>query len=255
MTELELSRPAVVTSRLLSDLARSAGLSMPGEQVAARLRALGWLLPLRTRGAWEFAPGDRAGPLSGGDTFIELRAELAVRPDLRIAVGYESAAFLRGLASRQPGRQVIVTAPGTPRLPALRAFRRVELDLPDAAHSQADGLPVQTVTAVLAAIAIRPDGFADWPGLAEWHTSAASAINVADLQTFLAGRGAAAWARAVYLLKAGGNLTVAESISANAPAGNGPFYIGPRRPGGHFDAATRIIDTVVARYSTAHQGS
>src|SRR5882724_6414896 len=59
ITELELNRPAVVTTRYLDQLVRQLGLPISGGQIAAKLRALGWLLPIRTKGAWEFAPADR----------------------------------------------------------------------------------------------------------------------------------------------------------------------------------------------------
>lgn len=255
LSELELTRPAVVGIAGLERIAHHLGLRSSGESIATRLRALGWLLPLRVRGMWEFAPADRAGPFPGGDAFIELRAALASHPQLQAGVGFESAAFLRGLATRQPAREVIVVAQGTARLPALSEFRRVELTLPKTAFSDVDGLPVQTITGILAAIAIRPDGFTDWPGLGEWLPAGAQQVDATQLKSFLAGRNAAGWARAIYLLRSGGNTIAGEELAAVAPARKGPFYLGPRRSGGHHDAATRVIDTVVARYASAHQGT
>ncbi|MGH3546171.1 MAG: type IV toxin-antitoxin system AbiEi family antitoxin [Mycobacteriales bacterium] len=255
LTELELMRPAVVTSAGLTKLLQQLGQSITAKRAAARLRELGWLLPLRSRGVWEFAPADRAGALHGGDTFIELRAALAARPQLRIGVGFDSAAFLRGLSTRQSTREVIVVEPGTARLPAHSEFRRVELALPAPAYSEMNGLRVQTSTGIIAAIAIRPDGFADWPGLGEWLTVAVNHVDAAQLRSFLTGRSPAAWARAAYLLYAGGASSAAETITLAGPPGKGPFYLGPRQPGGHHDATTRVIDTVVHRYVTARQGS
>lgn len=255
LAELELIRPAVVGIADLDRIANDLGLRSSGESIAIRLRALGWLMPLRVRGMWEFAPADRAGAFPGGDVFIELRAALVAHPHLQAGVGFESAAFLRGLATRQPAREVIAVAQGAARLPALSEFRRVELTLPSAAYSRVDGLPVQTTTGIIAAIAIRPDGFTDWPGLAEWLPAVAQQVDAAHLRSFLADRTIAAWARAIYFLRSGGNTTTAAELATFAPAGKGPFYLGPRRAGGHYDAATRVIDTVVARYATAHQGT
>ena len=71
---LELDQPRVVTVADLEGLARSSGLSISGVALGYQLRRLGWLLPLRTRGVWEFAPAARAGRYSAGDRHIELRA-------------------------------------------------------------------------------------------------------------------------------------------------------------------------------------
>jgi len=255
LAELELERPAVVTLPWLENARLRLGLSRSAADLARRLRGRGWLLPLRVRGAWEFAPADRAGPLPGGDPFIELRALRAVRPEIRVGVGYESAAFLRSLVSRQPSREVIICAEGTPLLRSLDEFRRVDLTLPEAAYSDLDGLPVLTPAGLLAAIATRPGGFRDWPGLAEWLADVASSADASELEQLIDGRPTAAFARAAYLLRAGGNPEIAEELLQRAPAGRGPFYLGPRRGGGHYDQVTDVVDTVIARYAQAGQGS
>ena len=46
------------------------------EAVIDGLRRSGWLLPMRTRGVWEFAPASRSGAFRSGDPFTELRAFL-----------------------------------------------------------------------------------------------------------------------------------------------------------------------------------
>ncbi|PZS11764.1 MAG: hypothetical protein DLM55_00835 [Acidimicrobiales bacterium] len=254
LTELELVRPPVVTASWLDQAAQRLGVPITGQHLAARLRKLGWLLPLRVRGVWEFAPADRAGPLAGGDGFIELRAALVARPDLRVGVGYESAAFLRGLATRQPKSEVIVADEGTSRLQALSDFRRVDVTLPESAYGELLRLRVQTPTGILAAISIRPDGFGDWPGLGEWLRDVAARVETRQMIEALAGRAPASWARASYLLHKGGAVDAACSIAEQSPTGSGPFYLGPRRAGGHYDRSTDVVDTVVDRYDTARQG-
>lgn len=57
LEELELRQPVVVTRSLLTEILAQTQVSLPPEATAERLVRLGWLLPLRTRGAWEFAPG------------------------------------------------------------------------------------------------------------------------------------------------------------------------------------------------------
>ena len=254
LTELELERPTVVTLAWLDEACRRLDLDLGSGELARRLRMLGWLLPLRARGAWEFAPGDRAGPWPGGDPFIELRAVLAVRDDVRIGVGYESAAFLGSLASRQPAPEVVVCDEGTPVIRSLQQYRRINLTLADELYGDRTGLRVQTETGLLAALAIRPDGFGDWPALSEWLRLAVRRADVAALERSLVGRPAAAWARAAYLLREGGEPDAAAPLLAHRPAKRGPFYLGPRRAGGHHDRTTDVVDTVVVRYAEAGQG-
>lgn len=257
LTQLELDRPTIVTTELLDRALDevSPGGHPPSSEVARRLRELGWLLPLRSRNAWEFAPADRAGAYSGGDPFVELRAALAVHPDTRIGVGLESAAFLRSLASRQPVREVLIFDENARPFRALDDYRRVSLTLPDSAYGNLTGLRVQVPTAILATIAIRPGWFRDWPGLAEWLAAASGGTDESLMIELLQGRPASAWARAEYLLASGGNAAAAEQLGRHRPAGSGPHYLGPRREGrGVHDRNTDVIDTVIARYSDATQG-
>ena len=223
LAALELDRPAVVTLAHLEKVTATLAspTSLAPATIAKRLRELGWLLPLRVRGAWEFAPADRAGAFTGGDLFIEVRALNAVRPDLTVGIGFESAAFLRSLASRQPTREVVVLEPGAPVIRALDDFRRVDVHLPAHAYSGMGGLRVQTPAGILAAIAVRPTGYADWPGLADWLPDAARTINGDCIVELLDGRGAGAWRRAAYLLKTGGRSDVAAQLLEHTPAGQG----------------------------------
>lgn len=253
--ELELERPAVVTVELINELGARAGLRLAAREAVRRLQRLGWLLPLRVRGAWELAPADRAGALPAGDPFIELQALSAVRPDIRTGVGFDSAAFLRGLATRQAMPEVLVFDEGSPAIRALSDFRRVDLTLSDEAYGTHMGLRVQTINGLLAAISIRPDGFHDWPGIGQWLAKATQEADTDTIRRLLAGRPAAAWHRAAYLLRSGGDQRACDALLAASPPGRGPFYLGPRRRGGVFDATTKIVDTVIARYASVGIGA
>src|SRR5438128_12168136 len=97
--ELELRQPAVVTRSLLTELGARTGARLSPEAVAERLVRLGWLLPLRKRDAWEFAPAARAGAHRSGDPWIELRALLEHDPDAPVAVAFDSALWELGESS------------------------------------------------------------------------------------------------------------------------------------------------------------
>lgn len=97
------------------------------DTAAERLVRLGWLLPLRKRDAWEFAPAARAGRLSGGDPWIELRAVLAHDAAAPVAVAFESAVWELGHSSHQPTRPVVAHRPGW-RSPRALDARAVTFD-------------------------------------------------------------------------------------------------------------------------------
>lgn len=239
---LELEQPRVVTRRQLAEVVRAAGIESPVDLVVQRLRELGWLLDLKTRGVWEFAPAARAGAYGSGDPFIELRATLARSPDASFAAAAESAAYLLGYTSRRPDREVVSVPTAVTVPPALRAYRivRWRARAPLAAR---DGLPVWNVSTLLAGMAARPSSFRDWPNVGEWIARAAADCPVDEVLLELAGHPRPAWARAAYLLDAGGRAEGAGALIAAAPAGSGPFYLGPRDRPGRYVTAFDVIDT------------
>src|ERR1700680_956577 len=84
---LELFQPGILTLQEIQHYLRELGMDDDPAKIARDLQRHGWLLPLRTRGRWEFAPAARAGALPSGDPLVELRATLQ-RRDLPAAVAY-----------------------------------------------------------------------------------------------------------------------------------------------------------------------
>ena len=223
-------------------MAREAGIDWPTNVLLQRLRERGWLLDLKTRGVWEFAPAARAGAYGSGDPFIELRASLARRPDAAFAVAAESAAFLLGYASRQPVREVVSVPEGVTVPPALREYRVVRWR-PRSLLLEREQLPVWAPSTLIAFMAARPSLFHDWPNAGEWVSRAATAVSIDELHRELDDRSRSVWARAAYLLSSGGQRESALRLLADAPQGAGPYYLGPRdRPGRHVNAFD-IIDS------------
>ncbi|MEX2624360.1 MAG: type IV toxin-antitoxin system AbiEi family antitoxin [Acidimicrobiia bacterium] len=254
LSELELQQPQIVTKGQLADFARRAGVTLPVSAVAERLQRHGWLLPLRTRETWEFAPGSRAGPIGSGDPLIEVRATLARRPDFPVMVAYESAAWVHRLTSRSPGKHVI-SIPGSESVPhALRGFRvtRVQSSLdPD----QMRGLPVWPVESVLVLIGARPNAFRDWPNMREWLNTAVSRVDEQLLLAELQARPRATWMRTGYLIETGEAVSLADKIRDSAPPGTGPFYLGPRDAPGQYNRKWEVHDSVLRhRHPTTDPG-
>jgi len=239
---LELEQPRVVTRDGLEEWAQEAGVHWPINVVLQRLRERGWLLDLKTRGVWEFAPAARAGAYGAGDPLIELRATLARRPGAPFAVAAESAAYLLGYASRRPTREVVGAPAGLTVPPALRAYRVVRW-APRAPRVGRESLPVWSPTTLIALMAARPSLYRDWPNAGEWLDAAAEAADGDLLRVELEGRPRAAWARAAYLLASGGQADVAARLVKEAPHGAGPYYLGPRDRAGRHSAAFDVIDS------------
>lgn len=240
---LELEQPRVVTTAQLGDLARQAGLGTPVEIVIRRLRERGWLLPLATKGVWEFAPAARAGAFGSGDPLIELRAVLARDPEAPYSVAAESSAYLLALASRRPDVECIGAPPGARPSKALRAYRLVRCS-PASPLADRDGLPVWSVETLLAFMASKPSGYHDWPNVGEWLALAARRADPEAMAAELADRPAAAWFRAAYLLDRGGAKASAETLFERSPSpASGPYYLGDRGTPGRYAARYDVIDS------------
>lgn len=243
---LELDQPRVVTADGLAQLAKAQGTDIDGLQLAYDLRRLGWLIGLRTKGTWEFVPGARAGRFGAGDRYIEMRAALAVDPAFHGALAMESAAVALGLAGRVPDREVLWVPPGRRVPKSFGEWRVVRLAVMDDGIAPVDGLPTWRVGTLLAGMALRPDGFHDWPNVGEWLARAVSQVDADSIARSLAGAPRAAWQRASYLLAMGRDEAAGFELIEHAPHGRGPAYLGPRQRKGQFDRRFEIVDSVLA---------
>jgi len=239
---LELDQPILVTLSRVDELITETGSPTSATHAARLLREHGWLLPLRTSGVWEFAPGARAGAWGGGDPFIELRARLATRP-IEVAIAAESAAWLHGLSTRSPEPHVIALGPGANLPKSLDDFRVVRWTAADTV-GDADGLPLWSVTTLLAFMGARPDKYRDWPNVSEWLADGTGRVSVEALRAELADQPRSGWARTSYLLFRGGNDEAADELLSAAPRGNGPFHFGPRDKPSKYIARFEVIDHV-----------
>lgn len=242
LERLELEQPRVVSRNDLELWSREAGIEWPIRVVYQRLRQKGWLLDLKTRGVWEFAPAARAGAYGSGDPLIELRATLHKDPTAPFSVGAESAAYLLGYAGRRPAVEVIAVPPTVRVPPALRDYRLARWNAHDTPQSR-DGLPVWSASTLLAFMAARPAAYHDWPNVGEWLRAAAADASEDSLKSELAERPRSAWARAAYLLARAGRRDAAEALIAAAPPGRGPYYLGDRSRPGNRDPVFDVVDS------------
>jgi hypothetical protein len=226
---LELRQPVVVTRALLGDVAAEASVDLSVPVIAERLVRLGWLLPLRTRDAWEFAPAARAGPYRSGDPWIELRAMLAHDPEAPVAVAAESAVWELGHTARQPDKPVLAHRPGwrRPKSLGVRTLRTVSFDwhLPTA---EVKGLPVWIEATIVVAAAHRPGAQGDWANADEWLPQAFRAVSLDDVLAEATGRSAATLARLGYLAEWSTRPDIASRVEELLPTRLAVTFLGPR---------------------------
>jgi hypothetical protein len=252
---LELDGDVVVSAARLGEVVRDVGGNEDPRRLAYELQRAGWLGSLRTRGAWEFLPAARGGAYGSGDRLIEFRAQLAVNPTWPGVLAMESAASVLGFAQRLPEREVVALPPDVPPPKAFAGeWRVVTVVLPAQGTAMIDRLPTWNLEGLLAGIAIRPSGYRDIPGLGQWLPERAASVNIDVLVGLIAPFTSSAQQRAAYLLAAGGNSEASTLIVRRFPP-RGVARFGPRRPGGVFDAATQVNDTVLFPYLTVGTGA
>jgi len=243
--ELELRQPKLVTKAYLESLIAERNLKLRPEEVSHRLQKQGWLLSLKTKDAWEFAPASRAGKIGSGDPFIELRATLYHRPDLPAAIAYDSAAWLHGFARRPPDKDVLSIPSHIVPPPALRGFRITHLQ-GQIDPVQIDELPIWSVETLIVLMGERPMSYRAWPTVMEWLREATSRVDYDLILKELSGRGLATWARTGYILEAGGRKDLGEKIHQQLdPSRKGPFYLGPRNSPGKVDKRWDVRDSIL----------
>lgn len=251
---LELDGDIVVTVERIRAVMDELGLVGDPRRVAYRLQADGWLGSLRTRHTWEFLPGARGGAFGSGDRFIEVRAQMAARPEWPGVVAMESAATLLGLAQRIP-EQEVVALPDGERFPrALTGdWRYVRVAVPAEGTTTNSGLHTWNHEGLLVGIGARPSGYQDVPGLGQWLSTSPRDADVELLISLLSPMSAPTRQRTAYLVLASGNIEAARRIMTAYPSSD-TAWLGPRRPGGRYDPLTKVSDTVLHQYLTVGVG-
>jgi hypothetical protein len=240
---LELFQPKTLTVDELGIHLTELGIEGDPAKIAHDLQRLGWLLPLRTKGRWEFAPAARAGALPSGDPFMELRATLQ-RRDLPVVLAYDSAAWLQGLSARQPNKHVLATYPSQKKLPPALSNFRVTRIWGALEPEQKDNLPVWRVATLLAKMAIVPHYFRDWSNVLEWLEEAFKRADIADLQRELDNAPDTARVRLAYLADRANFKHVANELIHSARP-RSLTYLGRDRTRGSFVRDYNLIDSLL----------
>lgn len=226
LEELELRQPKVVTGNLLEEVLEAAGSKLDRVAAAERLVREGWLVPLRTRSAWEFVPAARAGRYPSGDPWIELRAYLLGHRDAAVAVAFASAIWALGYSSHQPTRLTIAHRGGWRRPKALREAQSVlyEWRLPTWSK---EGLPIWHPATVIAAAATRPGAQDNWSNADEWLPETMRATTPDDVLTEAEGKSAGTLARLAYLAEWSGRSDIVDALEPLLPLRLPVTFLGP----------------------------
>jgi hypothetical protein len=223
---LELEQPEVVTTDVLQDLLTRANSRLEPDELADRLVRQGWLLPLRRRDSWEFAPASRAGRVRGGDPWIEVRGLLRHQPDAPIAVAGESALWERG-HSTIPPRIPAMAHRSDWRPPSVLGVRTLSFNwvLPT---DELRGLPVWRDATTLVAAAHRPGAQRNWSQADDWLRRAFETVTVEEVLQEGEGRATSTLARLGYLAEWSGRDDVADAIFIDLPPELPVTFLGSR---------------------------
>lgn len=240
LEHLELERPRTVSVADLAEIADEHGVRTPARIIGHRLAQRGWLLKTRVRGVWEFAPAERAGPISEADPFLTLRATLE-RSDVPVAVALGSALWLHNLVDRAPDRHEIAVPSGAHVPVALRRDYRVVRYEAVLSPILIREVPVHQPATVLVHLAHRPTDIRSWSSVLEALSDLVGSCSEAEIREELAGRPHATYVRLAYLIQG----VAPDLIEALAIEPAGKVWFGPRRALRHHDAYWNVADTVL----------
>lgn len=243
--ELELRQPQIVTAAQFQDILDRAGSHLAARDASDRLVRAGWLIPLRSRHAWEFAPAARAAAIGSGDPWVEMRALLHRQPNAPVAVAFASAVWQLGHAMHPPSRHTCAHSPGWRPPRSLADAQCVAFDwrLPAADR---DGLPVWQAATITVSVAARPSRHTNWANAESWLPETMHAAAVDDVLTEAAGRSTATLARLGHLARWSQHHDIADAVKPLLPADYGVTYLGPRDRPGQWDPEWRVYDAYLA---------
>ncbi|MDR2373625.1 MAG: hypothetical protein LBD77_05915, partial [Bifidobacteriaceae bacterium] len=151
-----------------------------------------------------------------------------------------------GLAQRLPEREVLALPVGVTLPKALSDWRSVTISLSAAGVHKSDGLSHWNANGLIAGIAIRPSGYRDLAGLAQWLPQSGGLVEADALAACLAHAPTSAWQRAAYLARWAGAEGVADRLMAERPPKTPVWFGATRSAGATHDPATKITDADLA---------
>lgn len=239
---LELEQPQILTINQLAGMLSSLQISTAPAKAAERLRDSGWLLPTGVRGTYEFAPGERAGPISQADALTSVRAVLSQDPTVRLAAALGTALALHNITDRGPDEPEIALPKqqGIPR-PLRKAHVRIVRFEWSLHPVLVQGIPVHRPATVLVHLAHRPTEVRSWAAMLEALPQLVAASTVKEIADELEGRPDTTRVRLAYLTQG----VAPELAHVLGISRAGTTWFGPRRALRRHDAAWNVADTIL----------
>ena len=242
LERLELERPTVITSEMLSEILHDKGIKTPALVVASRLREKGWLLPTPKRGVWEFAPASSAGAFSSNDPLLLVRSLMSKHAAMCFGLTFQTAAWMHGVADRVPARPEIAAGD----LQSNRLLRKrlsSSVFSPNLMYNELKGVPVLAPESVIVHMTVKPGAVRSWQSTLEWLPDLAGLLKVDLLLNEVSNRSSAVIARTGYLLQ-GMRPDISDAIYVqNTPKHK--TWFGPRAPLLRHDNKWLIADTTL----------
>jgi len=200
LEKLELERPTIVTTEMLSDILREECIQTPTRIVAARLREKGWLLPTLVRGSWEFVPAASAGAYSSNDPLLHVKSMYAKNPKIEFGLTFQSAAWAYGVAERVPSLIDVATKDSS-SAKILTNIASSTVFVPYLPYRTIKAIPVLAPESIVVHMTIRPRAVRSWQGSLEWFPELAEMLKLDLLLQELAARNHAVISRTGYLIQ------------------------------------------------------
>ena len=242
LERLELERPTIVTSEMLSDILQDEGIQTPVRVVAARLREKGWLLPTPERSVWEFIPASSAGAFSSNDPLLIVKSLISKHASLRFGLTFQTAAWMYGAADRVPAR-LESAAVDAQSYRILRQKLSSSIFSPHLKTNELRGVPVLAPESVIVHMAEKPRAVRSWQSALEWLPDLAGLLKSDMLQEEIVNCSSAAIARTGYLLQ-GMRPDIADVIYQIKTPKNKTWF-GPRAPLLRHNNKWLIADTIL----------
>lgn len=241
LSELELDRPAIVTSDAVAEIRERLGVKPAPHRIVEELRRRGWLLDTGVQGAWEFVPAERAGAISSGDPFLALRATLETISEVAVSVALGSAVWLLNMADRAPDRPEVALPKGAHVPVALKRHYRVVHHNARLEPLKVQRLPVHRAATILVHLAARPTDVRSWGSMLAALPELVAQAPEEEIHSELEGRTKATRVRFAYLV-AGIAPDLIEALSIRP---GGKVWFGPRAPLRRHNARWRVADTIL----------
>jgi len=252
LQELELERPFLVTSEMLSELKKKFNSPSPVRTIAFRLREKGWLLPTDRAGVWEFVPAEVAGAHSSHDPLICFRSFLAKYPKTICGLTFQTAAWLYGDSDRVPSI-IDVSIQDNRCFRLLKGHASVSVFVPRLPYWYISDLPVLSRESVIVHMVAKPSSVPSWASIPEWLPDFCIDISSENIFEELRNRPQSIVQRLVYLIQ-GVRPDIADEILRNVTPKNTAWF-GVRKQAQRYDKKSLVSDSLLPFDPRVMEGS